>query len=137
MDPRSGKIPRAAEQQNPCATAAKPAPQRAGTSASGPCTLQPVLGNRRDHRNEHPVRCNEVRPPQLEKSHRAMKTQHSQKLIFLIFNTHTHTTYYNRMKVKPLMRIQLSPIKAGNKVIWKEAKQCRPSFSALETVIFH
>ena len=32
------------------------------------------------------------------------------------------------MKAKPLMRSQLSSIKAGNKVIWKEAKQCHPSF---------
>ena len=136
MDPRSGRIPRAAEQQSPSTTAAEPAPQRAGTSASGPYALQPVLGNRRDHRNEQPVRCNEVRPPQLEKSHRAMKTQHSQKLIFLIFKTHTHNILQQN-EGKPLMRVQLSPIKAGNKVIWKEAKQCCPSFPALETVIFH
>ena len=32
------------------------------------------------------------------------------------------------MKAKPLMRSQLSSIKAGNKAIWKEAKQCHPSF---------
>lgn len=40
------------------------------------------------------------------------------------------------MKAKPLMRSQLSSITAGNKVIWKVAKQCHPSFSALEIVIF-
>ena len=47
FDPWAGKIPHAAEQLNPC------------TTTTEPVHLEPVLRNKRGHRNEKPVHSNE------------------------------------------------------------------------------
>ena len=55
--------------------------------------LEPMLYNKRSHRNEKPVQHNEEYPPLAatrESPHTAMKTQHSQKnktVFFLIYLT--------------------------------------------------
>ena len=70
FEPWSGKIPHAAEQLGPWATAAEPA------------RLEPVLRNKRGHDSERPAHRDEERPPlsaTRESPRTEMKTQHSQK----------------------------------------------------------
>ena len=70
FEPWSGKIPHAAEQLGPWATATEPA------------RLEPVLRNRTGRDSERPAHCNEEWPPLAptrESPHTETKTQHSQK----------------------------------------------------------
>ena len=50
-----------------------------------PMSLEPVLRNKRNHRNEKPMHHSQRGapcPPQLEKAHAASKTQHNQDSIY-------------------------------------------------------
>ena len=70
FEPWSGKIPHAAEQLGPWATATEPA------------RLEPVLHNKRGRDSERPAHRDEEWPPLAttrESPHTATKTQHSQK----------------------------------------------------------
>ena len=70
FEPWSGKIPRAAEQLGPCATAAEPA------------RLEPVLRNKRSRDTERPAHRDEEWPPLAatrESPRTETKTQHSHK----------------------------------------------------------
>ena len=88
--PWSRKIPHVTEQLSPCATTTEPAlqsPQATTTEACmpqllKPTCLEPVLCNKRSHRNQKSAHCDEEQPPlaTTRKSPReAMKTQCSQK----------------------------------------------------------
>ena len=68
FEPWSGKIPHATEQLSPCATttelcAVEPASHNYGAHVPqllNPTCLEPVLCNKRSHRNERPAHCNKV-----------------------------------------------------------------------------
>ena len=85
FDPWSGKNPQAVEQLRSCATTTEPLLQSLGAATAeptchsygGPCTLEPVLCNKRSHFNEKPAHCNHRVDPR--NAHAAMKTQHNQK----------------------------------------------------------
>ena len=55
----AGKIPHAAEQLSPCATTTEPVLQSLRATTPEPRRLEPVLCNKRSHRNEKPMRHNE------------------------------------------------------------------------------
>ena len=97
FEPWSGRIPHAAEQLSPCATATEPAlwSPRATTTELAchnywareprllrPARLEPVLRNKRSHRSERPAHHNKEWPPLAatrESPLTAARTQHSQK----------------------------------------------------------
>ena len=53
-----GKTPHAAEQLSPCATTTEPVLYSPRATTAEPACLEPMLRNKRSHRNENPVHRN-------------------------------------------------------------------------------
>ena len=57
--PWSGRFPHAAEQRSPCATTTEPALWSPQATVTGAACLEPVLHNKKSHRDEKPTHGNE------------------------------------------------------------------------------
>ena len=89
FDPLSRKIPHATEQLSPCTTTTEPVLWSSGTATTeptchkywSPCTLEPLLHNKRGQHKKSMHRSYRVAPARRHerKDCRATKTRHSQK----------------------------------------------------------